>query len=154
MAGEHFKVLLMNGPNLNLLGNREPEHYGRQTLDDIVIALRSEAHSLAIDLQDFQSNAEHEMVERVHAAGRDGCDAIIINPGAFTHTSVALRDALVGINVPFIEVHLSNIHGREAFRSINYFSDVAAGSIIGLGAPGYSLALQATAQRLSAKTKA
>ncbi|MEO0615710.1 MAG: type II 3-dehydroquinate dehydratase [Pseudomonadota bacterium] len=148
MVGHAHDVLLLNGPNLNLLGRREPGIYGSRTLEDIVTGLRKEAAALGIGLTAFQSNAEHELVDRVHAAADDGTAAVLINPGAFTHTSVALRDALTGINLPFIEVHLSNIHAREPFRRHSYFSDVALGSIVGLGAMGYTLALRAIANHL------
>ena len=148
MAGHAYDVLLLNGPNLNLLGRREPGIYGSRTLDDIVTGLRKEAAALGVGLTALQSNAEHELVDRVHAAAEDGTAAIIINPGAYTHTSVALRDALSGVGLPFIEVHLSNIHAREPFRRHSYFSDVALGSIVGLGAAGYSLALRAVAGHL------
>lgn len=141
------RVLLLNGPNLNLLGTREPEVYGQTTLNDIEAELGREAQKLGLSLDCFQSNHEGELVDRVHAA-RDQADFILINPGAFTHTSVALRDALLGVGIPFIEVHLSNTHQREEFRQHSYFSDVAKGVIIGLGAQGYSLALQAAAQHL------
>jgi 3-dehydroquinate dehydratase-2 len=137
-----MNILLLNGPNLNMLGQREPEKYGTQTLQDIVDDLQAQASSSSVTLEHFQSNAEHALIDRVHAAiGK--VDAIIINPAAFTHTSVALRDALLSVNIPFIEVHLSNVHAREPFRHHSYFSDVAAGVIVGLGAIGYSLALTA-----------
>ncbi|MEO0346402.1 MAG: type II 3-dehydroquinate dehydratase [Pseudomonadota bacterium] len=148
MAGHAHDVLLLNGPNLNLLGRREPGIYGARSLEDVVTGLRKEAAALGIGLTAFQSNAEHELVDRVHAAADDGTAAVLINPGAFTHTSVALRDALTGIDLPFIEVHLSNIHAREPFRRHSYFSDVALGSIVGLGATGYALALRAIASHL------
>lgn len=137
-----MNILLLNGPNLNRLGQREPEKYGTQTLDDIVSDLTAQAASSDVVLSHFQSNAEYELINRIHEAA-DDVDAIIINPAAFTHTSVALRDALLSIDVPFIEVHLSNVHAREPFRHHSYFSDVAAGVIVGLGAIGYSLALTA-----------
>jgi 3-dehydroquinate dehydratase II len=137
-----MNILLLNGPNLNMLGQREPEKYGTQTLQDIVDDLTAQAASSDVTLSHFQSNAEHALIERVHAA-MGNVDAIIINPAAFTHTSVALRDALLSVNIPFIEVHLSNVHAREPFRHHSYFSDVAAGVIVGLGAMGYSLALTA-----------
>jgi 3-dehydroquinate dehydratase-2 len=137
------KFLLLNGPNLNLLGTREPEIYGSQTLAQISEALRDHAQTHGHVLEDFQSNAEHELVERIHRAGREGIDFILINPGAFTHTSIALRDALLGVAIPFIEVHLSNVHAREAFRHQSYLSDVARGVIMGLGPKGYELALEA-----------
>ena len=137
-----MNILLLNGPNLNMLGQREPEKYGTQTLQDIVDDLTAQAASSDVTLSHFQSNAEHALIERVHAA-MGNVDAIIINPAAFTHTSVALRDALLSVNIPFIEVHLSNVHAREPFRHHSFFSDVAAGVIVGLGAMGYSLALTA-----------
>ena len=137
-----MNILLLNGPNLNMLGQREPEKYGTQTLQDIVDDLQAQASSSNVTLEHFQSNAEHALIDRVHAA-MGKVDAIIINPAAFTHTSVALRDALLSVNIPFIEVHLSNVHARESFRHHSYFSDVAAGVIVGLGAIGYSLALTA-----------
>jgi len=141
-------ILVLNGPNLNLLGEREPDHYGHQTLDAINKHLVKLAKSHGHELTCFQSNAEHELVNRVQEAKAQGCDFIIINPAAFTHTSVALRDALAAVAVPFIEVHLSNIYSREDFRSHSYFSDIATGVITGLGAIGYELALQAAVQRL------
>jgi len=142
------RILLLNGPNLNLLGRREPEHYGQQGLEAIVQRLQQQAGALGHTLDHLQSNAEHELVERIHQAGEDGTACILINPGAFTHTSIALRDALLGVDLPFIEVHLSNVHAREAFRHHSYLSDIAAGVIIGLGPLGYELALQAAHQRL------
>ena len=137
-----MNILLLNGPNLNMLGQREPEKYGTQTLQDIVDDLTAQAASSDVTLSHFQSNAEYELIDRIHAA-MGNVDAIIINPAAFTHTSVALRDALLSVNIPFIEVHLSNVHAREPFRHHSFFSDVAAGVIVGLGAMGYSLALTA-----------
>lgn len=137
-----MNILLLNGPNLNMLGQREPDKYGSQTLQDIVDDLQAQAASSNVRLTHFQSNAEFELIDRVHAA-MGTVDAIIINPAAFTHTSIALRDALLSVNIPFIEVHLSNVHAREPFRHHSYFSDVAAGVIVGLGAMGYSLALTA-----------
>lgn len=142
------QLLLLNGPNLNLLGEREPEVYGRDTLASITSRSAAIARELGHDLQAFQSNAEHELVERVHAARRDGTAFVIINPGAFTHTSVALRDALAAVRLPFIEVHLSNTFARESFRHHSYFSDIAVGCIVGLGAQGYELAVRAAAARL------
>lgn len=142
-------VLVLNGPNLNLLGGREPEIYGSVRLADINTRLEELAEAAGHTVECFQSNAEHELVERVHAAPGDSVDFIIINPAAFTHTSVALRDALNAVRIPFIEVHLSNIHAREPFRKKSYFSDIAAGVISGLGALGYELALQAAMQRLA-----
>jgi 3-dehydroquinate dehydratase-2 len=134
-------VLVLHGPNLNLLGTREPEHYGDQTLADIDAALIEQGAAAGVEVICFQSNAEHLLVERVHAARTDNTAFIIINPAAFTHTSVALRDALAGVAIPFIEVHLSNVHAREAFRQHSYFSDKAVGVISGLGASGYLFAL-------------
>lgn len=142
------KLLLLNGPNLNLLGVREPDKYGHTTLDDIVTQLQTQATASGHELDHLQSNAEHVLIERVHAARTDGTVFILINPAAFTHTSVALRDALLAVAVPFIEVHLSNVHAREAFRQHSYFSDIAIGVIAGLGAQGYELALQAALSRL------
>ena len=136
-------LLLLNGPNLNLLGTREPEVYGATTLDDIEARLTQQAGELGHTLACLQSNAEAELVDRVQQAGTEGVAFILINPGAFTHTSVALRDALLGVAIPFIEIHISNIHAREEFRRQSYFSDVARGIIAGLGPQGYGLALQA-----------
>ena len=141
-------ILIINGPNLNLLGQREPGHYGAQSLDSINAALEQRAKSLGQQLTFFQSNAEHELINRIQTAKTDGFAFIIINPAAFTHTSVALRDALAAVAIPFIEVHLSNIYSREAFRSHSYFSDLAVGVISGLGAIGYELALEAAAKQL------
>ena len=141
-------LLLINGPNLNLLGTREPELYGATTLADIENQLQTEAETLGHSFAALQSNAEAELVDRVQAAAGN-TDFILINPGAFTHTSVALRDALLGVAIPFIEIHISNIHAREEFRRQSYFSDVAAGIIAGLGPQGYSLALLAAHNLLS-----
>ena len=141
-------LLLINGPNLNLLGAREPSVYGRTTLSDIESRLTDLAKQAGATLHCYQSNAEHEIVDRVHRAGRDGVRFILMNPGAFTHTSIAIRDALLGVDIPFIEVHLSNTHAREAFRQQSYFSDIASGSITGLGAQGYEFALSAALARL------
>ncbi|MBD3585637.1 type II 3-dehydroquinate dehydratase [Salinimonas sp. HHU 13199] len=138
-------ILLLNGPNLNMLGKREPDKYGQQTLEQIVEALQSDAAALSVSLSHFQSNAEHALIDRIHDA-MGNTDAIIFNPGAFTHTSIALRDALLSVSIPFIEVHLSNIHAREPFRQHSYFSDIAQGVIAGLGAQGYHLALTALHQ--------
>lgn len=137
------QVLILNGPNLNLLGAREPAQYGRQTLAEIIAAAVKVGEELGAEVDHLQSNAEHELIERVHAAGGDGTGCIVLNPGALTHTSIALRDALLGVGVPFIELHLSNVHAREDFRRRSYFSDVAAGLIVGLGARGYPLAVRA-----------
>ena len=142
-------ILLLHGPNLNLLGSREPEVYGRTTLESINQRVASIAVQAGHHLQTLQSNAEHELIERIHAARSEGISYIIFNPGGFTHTSVALRDALLGVGVPFIEVHLSNVHAREAFRQHSYFSDIAAGVISGLGALGYELAIQAAMAQLN-----
>lgn len=125
---EDIHILLLNGPNLNLLGTREPEKYGNQTLVDIVSKLTTEAEQLGVKLSHFQSNAEHELIEKIHAA-KDNVDFILINPAAFTHTSVALRDALLAVALPFIEIHLSNVHAREPFRHHSYLSDKAVGVI-------------------------
>ena len=142
------KILVLNGPNLNLLGTREPEHYGATTLDDIIERLQKQSESAGIQLSDFQSNAEHELVGRVQAASSDGVNFIIINPAALTHTSVGLRDALSAVGIPFIEIHLSNIHAREAFRKESFFSDIAVGVLSGLGPVGYELALTAAIRYL------
>ena len=143
------RVLLLNGPNLNLLGTREPAVYGTDTLEAIEKRSTALAFELGHELLTFQSNAEHELIERVHRARSEGVAFAIVNPGAFTHTSIALRDALLGTGLPFIEVHLSNTHAREAFREHSYFSDIAAGVVCGLGAYGYEAALRAAAQRLA-----
>lgn len=137
------RLLLINGPNLNLLGGREPDLYGGETLADIEARCRAVAGELGHVLECFQSNAEHELVQRVQVAAGEGVGVIIINPAAFTHTSVALRDALTAVAIPFVEVHLSNVHARETFRRRSYFSAVAAGVITGLGATGYELAVRA-----------
>ena len=134
-------ILVLHGPNLNLLGSREPEHYGRDTLAQIDARLKQRASAAGAMLAAFQSNAESELVDRVHQAGRDGVNFILINPAAFTHTSVALRDAISAVGIPFIEVHLSNVFAREPFRHHSYFSDLAVGVISGLGPMGYELAL-------------
>jgi 3-dehydroquinate dehydratase-2 len=145
-------ITVLNGPNLNLLGIREPGLYGNKTLKDIENLVKSEAINLGHQLDFRQSNAEHEIVEMIHNAFHNHIDFIIINPAAFTHTSVAIRDALLATKIPFIEVHLSNIHAREAFRAHSYFSDIAVGVICGLGATGYELALQAAHQILVERT--
>ena len=137
------KILVLNGPNLNLLGTREPGHYGQQTLKDIVQSLTTEASGFGHQLEHLQSNAEHELVERIQQSASAEIKFILINPAAFTHTSVALRDALLAVDIPFIEVHLSNVHAREGFREVSYLSDIAVGVISGLGPQSYSLALQA-----------
>ncbi len=142
-------VLVLHGPNLNLLGSREPHIYGREALGDIDRRLKASARSAGIGLQSFQSNHEGALVERIHQARTDGVAFIIINPAAFTHTSIALRDALSAVTIPFIEVHLSNVHAREPFRHHSYLSDVALGTICGLGSRGYDLALSYALGRLS-----
>ena len=142
-------ILVLNGPNLNLLGSREPDHYGKTTLDDINQALDQFTTAAGHTLSHFQSNAEHALVDRIHQAPSENVEFIIINPAAFTHTSVALRDALSGVAIPFIEVHLSNVHAREEFRQQSYFSDIAVGVISGLGSQGYQLALEAAIARLN-----
>ena len=142
------KILVLHGPNLNLLGTREPQIYGHATLAQIDADLAAQGAGRGHDVESFQSNAEHELIERAHRARNDGTAFILINPGGFTHTSVALRDALAAAAVPFIEVHLSNIHAREPFRRHSYFSDLAVGLVCGLGPIGYSLALSAAIARL------
>jgi 3-dehydroquinate dehydratase-2 len=141
-------ILVIQGPNLNLLGTREPEIYGHETLDDIHRQLHSQAQESGMHLDTFQSNHEGEVIDRIHLAKKDGVQFIIINPGGYSHTSVAIRDALVGVSIPFIEVHLSNIHQRESFRHHSYFSDVAVGVICGLGSIGYRLALEAVIAKI------
>ena len=145
------RVLLLNGPNLNLLGTREPAVYGTDTLESIEQRAASVARETGHELIVFQSNAEHELIERIHRARTEGVAFLIVNPGAFTHTSVALRDAILATGLPFIEVHLSNPHAREAFRRQSYFSDIALGVISGLGAFGYEAAVRAAALRLGRK---
>lgn len=146
------RLLVLHGPNLNLLGSREPEIYGHDTLAAINQRLDAQARRAghAVDCQ--QSNAEHALVDRIHQAKSDGVEFIVFNPGAFTHTSIALRDALLGVAIPFIEVHLSNVHAREAFRQRSYLSDIAVGVITGFGAHGYELALEAALARLAARS--
>lgn len=143
------QILVLNGPNLNLLGTREPELYGSDRLETINQQLQEKASACGHTISNFQSNAEHELVDRVHKAREEGVAYILFNPAAFTHTSIALRDALLGVNIPFIEIHLSNVHKREDFRQHSYFSDIAVGVICGLGAQGYELALDAAIQQLS-----
>lgn len=143
--------LILNGPNLNLLGKRETKHYGSTSLQAINTHLITLGNHLGHTLHTLQSNAEHELINRIHTTLTDGTEFIIFNPGAFTHTSMALRDALLAVNIPFIEMHLSNIHAREAFRQHSYFSDIAVGVITGLGAQGYELALRAAIHYLEAK---
>ena len=144
-------MLLLNGPNLNLLGTREPSVYGTETLEAIEQRAAAVAREAGHELVAFQSNAEHELIERVQRARRDGMAFLILNPGAFTHTSIALRDALLATGLPFIEVHLSNPHAREAFRRQSYFSDIAVGVISGFGAFGYEMGVRAAALRLISK---
>jgi len=144
------QILILHGPNLNLLGTREPEIYGSDTLSDINNRLVQQASSAGHEVDCFQSNAEHELVDQVHAARTHSVAFIIINPGAFTHTSVSLRDALLGVEIPFIEIHLSNVHSRESFRQRSYLSDIAVGCITGLGAHGYELALEAAIKHIGA----
>lgn len=139
---EKPRILVMHGPNLNLLGTREPEHYGSVTLADINLALTRMAEGVGVEVETFQSNHEGALIERIHAAREQKVRAIIINPAAYTHTSVALRDALAAVAIPFVEVHLSNVHAREPFRHHSYFSDLAIGVICGLGHEGYRLALE------------
>ena len=141
-------ILLLNGPNLNLLGTREPEIYGKTRLDDIQKQLAQMAAEHKHELQSFQSNSEHELIERIHQAHQDKVAFILFNPAAFTHTSVALRDALSGVNIPFIEIHLSNVAAREEFRHHSYFSDIAQGVISGLGVLSYQLAMTAAIEYL------
>lgn len=143
-------VLVLHGPNLNLLGTREPAVYGRTTLAEIDADLAHAARAAGHTLTALQSNAEHALIDRVQAAATDGTAFILINPGAFTHTSIALRDALAAVAIPFIEVHLSNVHAREAFRRHSYFSDLAVGVIAGFGADGYRFALDAALRRFAA----
>lgn len=143
------QILVLNGPNLNLLGTREPEYYGNKTLDQIIVELSQQAKSLGHVITHLQSNQEHQLIDQIHAAQSDGTEFIIINPAAFTHTSVALRDALSGVKIPFIELHLSNVHAREEFRKQSYFSDIALGVISGLGAQGYQLALLAAHEQIN-----
>lgn len=143
-----LRILVLHGPNLNLLGSREPEIYGHTTLGDIHQAMESRARAAGVQIESFQSNHEGELIDRIHAARSEGIEFILINPGGYTHTSVALRDALAGVAIPFIEVHLSNVHSREDFRRHSYFSDIAVGVICGLGAQGYLLALDAALARI------
>lgn len=147
-----MNILLLNGPNLNMLGKREPDKYGSDSLDDIVARLTALAESQNIVLSHLQSNAEHTLIEKIHASAGQ-VDAIIFNPAAFTHTSIALRDALLSVNIPFYEVHLSNVHQREAFRHHSYFSDIANGVLVGMGALGYELALTAAVVHLNKLNK-
>ena len=143
------KILLLNGPNLNLLGSRETKTYGTQSLSDIESRLKQQAIGLGHALSAFQSNAEGALIDRIQAAKQENVEFILLNPGAYTHTSIAIRDALSGVEIPFIEVHISNIYQREAFRKHSYFSDIAEGTILGLGTLGYDLALTAAAAHLT-----
>ncbi|MGH1461607.1 MAG: type II 3-dehydroquinate dehydratase [Neptuniibacter sp.] len=143
------KILLLNGPNLNLLGKREPEVYGTTTLDEIVSNLEILTQSQGHELQHLQSNREYELLERIHQAQTEQVAFIIINPAAFTHTSIALRDALLGVGIPFIEIHLSNVHARESFRHHSFLSDISDGVICGLGAAGYEYALQSAFSKIA-----
>jgi 3-dehydroquinate dehydratase II len=142
-------LLVLHGPNLNLLGTREPQHYGLSTLEDINQALKARGAQCGVIVESFQSNHEGALIERIHAARDRGVRAIIINPAAYTHTSVALRDAIAAVTIPFIEVHLSNVHARETFRHHSYFSDLAVGVICGLGHEGYLLALEYLLNKLN-----
>ena len=150
MRSTMAQLLLLNGPNLNLLGSREPAVYGKATLHDIEAKLVALARAKGHDLRALQSNAEHELIGGIQNAKREGVGFIIINPGAYTHTSIALRDAFLGVAIPFIEVHLTNIYAREEFRHRSYLSGVAVGCIVGFGAQGYELALDAACARLTA----
>ncbi len=143
------KLLVLHGPNLNLLGSREPEHYGLITLTEVVAKLTDQATSLGHQLESFQSNAEHALVDKLQSVHSDDVDFIIINPAAFTHSSITIRDALLATTVPFIEIHLSNVYAREAFRHHSYLSDIAVGVICGLGVHGYELALQAAIRHIT-----
>lgn len=142
-----MKILVLNGPNLNLLGTREPEIYGTETLHDIEDKLTTQASESAVDIDFFQSNSEDGLIDRLHQAKKDSVDYVIINPGAFTHTSVALRDAFLGTDIPFIEVHISNIYSREDFRKKSFLSDISTGLITGLGTAGYEFALSSITRR-------
>jgi 3-dehydroquinate dehydratase-2 len=142
-----MKILVLNGPNLNLLGTREPEVYGTDSLEDIQNGLQSLALKNSMNIDFYQSNSENALIERLHKAKQDSVDYIIINPGAFTHTSIALRDAFLGVDIPFIEVHISNIYSREEFRKKSYLSDISKGLITGLGVAGYEFALLSILQR-------
>jgi len=141
-------LLLLNGPNLNLLGTREPDKYGTDTLESITSHLTSLAEKEQHHLEHFQSNIEGEIIDRIHQAAKENIEFILINPAAFTHTSIAIRDAILGTQIPFIEIHLSNVHQREEFRHYSYFSDIAVGTIVGLGSQGYELGLQAALKYL------
>lgn len=142
-------ILVIHGPNLNLLGTREPEHYGHATLDSINTSLSAIAKTAGVALESYQSNAEADIVAKIHTLATQKVDFIIINPAAFTHTSVSIRDAISAVNIPFVEVHLSNVFTRESFRHHSYFSDIAVGVISGLGAEGYAAALRFTINQLN-----
>ena len=142
-------VLLINGPNLNALGTRKPEVYGRTTLADVEASMRAQAKELGLDLECFQNNHEGGIVDRIHEAKAQGCRYFIINPGAYTHTSVAIRDAFEGVDIPFVEVHISNVHAREEFRHHSHLSPIAAAILVGCGVKGYNLALELVAHRLT-----
>jgi 3-dehydroquinate dehydratase-2 len=144
------RILLLNGPNLNLLGSREPDMYGSATLAQIEARLQAAARSRGHELLTLQSNAEHALIDRLHQAKVEGISFVIVNPGGLTHTSIALRDAFLAVGIPFIEVHVSNVFGREEFRHRSYLSGIAAGCIVGLGPQGYELALEAACTRLNA----
>lgn len=148
-ASRRARILVLHGPNLNLLGRREPEIYGRATLADIHAAMEARAHARGVQIESFQSNSEGELIDRIQAAASEGIEFIIINPGAYSHTSIAIPDALRGVDIPYIEVHISNIHAREAFRHHSHFSASAVGVICGLGIQGYELALDAALARIS-----
>lgn len=147
-AGLNARILVLHGPNLNLLGTREPDVYGRTTLADIHAMMEARALRDGVQIESFQSNSEGGLIDRVQAAGAEGIEFIIVNPGGYTHTSVALRDAFAAVRIPFIEVHLSNIFARDAFRHHSYFSEIAVGTICGLGTQGYALALEAALARI------
>ena len=146
------RILVLHGPNLNMLGTREPQHYGAQTLSELNRRLHDVAAEIQCELFDFQSNDESQLIDRIHTAKTDGVDFIVINPAAFTHTSVALRDAISAVNIPFYEVHLSNVYAREPFRHHSYFSDLAKGVISGFGAYGYEAALRAANNFLNTRS--
>ena len=148
-----MNLLVLNGPNLNLLGTREPEVYGSTTLADVEAMLAREAAARGARIECFQSNHEGALIDRIHAARTQGVDFILINPGGFTHTSVALRDALAGVAIPFVEIHITNVHAREAFRHHSYLSPIAVGVIAGLGTTGYALAVQFACQRLEERAR-
>ena len=147
------KVLVIHGPNLNLLGTREPAHYGSTTLTEIDQQLTQQAQAAGVEVETFQNNSEAELINRIHAAPGAGVDFVVINPAAFTHTSVALRDALAAVSIPFIEVHLSNVHAREPFRRQSYFSDLAKGVVSGFGPDSYKYALDAATRYLATSPK-